>query len=84
MITVNMNKAKEIKKNLIRLERKTLLEKLDVEFMKAVELGNTALQSEIAIKKQALRDATTDPVIINAQTPEELKDARPAAFNLVK
>jgi len=52
--------------------------------MKAVELGNTTLQSEIAIKKQALRDATTDPVIINAQTPEELKDARPAAFNLVK
>ena len=31
-------------------------------------------------KKQALRDATEDPVILDAQTPEELKAAQPSAL----
>jgi len=51
-----------------------------VAFMRAVEAGDTAKQAEIAAKKQALRDATDDPVITAAQTPEELKAAVPAAL----
>lgn len=77
-----MLKAIEIKKNLIREERKTLLERLDVEFMRALETNDIEKQNEIKAKKQALRDATIDPVIINAQTPEELKIARPTALDL--
>jgi hypothetical protein len=77
MITVDMTKAREIKRDMIRAERKPLLEKLDVEFMRAQEAGDTALQQEIAAKKQALRDATVDPVIDAATTPDELKAVRP-------
>ena len=80
MITVNMSKAREIKKDLIRLERDPKLADLDVEFMKAVEQGDTALQATLAAKKQALRDATDDPAIQAASTPEELKAVVPAAL----
>lgn len=80
MIKVNMDKAVEIKKDMIRAERAPKLEALDVEFMRAVEAGDTAKQAEIAANKQALRDATNDPAIVNAQTPEELKAAVPAAL----
>ena len=80
MITVNMTKALEIKKDMIRAERKPKLAELDVEFMRAVESGDTAKQAEISTKKQALRDATEDSVLTNASTPEELKEAVPSAL----
>jgi hypothetical protein len=80
MIRVNMDKAREIKKDMVRAERAPKLEALDVEFMRAVEAGDTEAQATIATKKQALRDATDDPVIVNATTPEELKAAMPAAL----
>lgn len=80
MIVVNMQKAKEIKKDMIRAERKPVIEALDVEMLRAIESGDTAKQSEIAAKKQALRDCTQDPCILNASTPEELKAAVPAAM----
>jgi len=80
MITVDMTKAREIKRDMSRAERKPLLEKLDVEYMRAQEAGDTARQQEIAAKKQALRDATVDPVIDAATTPDELKAVRPAAL----
>ena len=75
-----MTKAVEIKKEMVRQERAPLLAQLDVEFMRAVEAGDTAKQAEIATKKQALRDATKDPIILNATTPEELKAAVPDAL----
>lgn len=56
MIKINVNKAKEIQKDKIREVRKPLLEKLDVEFVRALELGGDT--STIATQKQALRDAT--------------------------
>jgi hypothetical protein len=79
-IFTDMTKAREIKRDMIRAERNPLLEQLDVEFMRAQEAGDTALQQEIAAKKQALRDATVDPVIDAATTPDELKAATPAAL----
>ena len=81
MINVNMTKAKEIKKDMIRAERAPLLESLDVQFMRAVEAGDTEAQAAIAAKKQALRDATKDPAIESAATPDELKAVRPAALD---
>lgn len=80
MITVNMTKAVEIKKEMIRQERKPKLEALDVEFMRAVEAGDTDAQATIAVKKQALRDATDDPAITAATTPDELKAVVPSAL----
>jgi hypothetical protein len=82
-ITINMTKAVEIKKDMIRAERAPILAALDIEMMRAIESGNTAKQAEIAAKKQALRDATKDPVILQAVTPEELKAAVPEALKEV-
>jgi hypothetical protein len=56
MIKVNLDKAKEIQKDHIRQVRKPLLEKLDVDFVRALELGGDT--ASIAAQKQALRDVT--------------------------
>jgi hypothetical protein len=56
MIKINIDKAKEIQKNMMRVVRKPLLEKLDVDFVKALEFGSDL--EEIKIKKQELRDVT--------------------------
>lgn len=79
-IVVNMQKALDIKKDLIRRERAPLLAALDIEMMRAIESGATVKQEEIKQKKQALRDATADPILTQAITPEELKAAVPQAF----
>ena len=62
MIKVNLDKAKEIWLDHYRRARTPLLAALDVDFMRAVESGNTDLQKEIASKKQALRDVTLTPL----------------------
>ena len=56
MIKINVDKAKEIQKDKIRQVRKPLLEKLDVDFVRALELGGDT--ASIAAQKQALRDVT--------------------------
>jgi len=73
MITVDMTKAREIKRDQLRAERQPVLEALDVAYMRAQEAGDTAKQDAIAADKQALRDATVDPAIDAAATPDELK-----------
>lgn len=75
-----MNKAIEIKREMVRLERAELLEALDVEYMRAAERQDVATLAKIAIRKQALRDATDDPAILKAKTPDELKAAQPSAI----
>lgn len=55
---INIIKAKEIQLDKFRATRTILLEKLDIDFMRAVEADNTTSQQEIASKKQALRDVT--------------------------
>lgn len=79
-LTVDLAKAVAIKQDKIRAERAPLLADLDVQFMRATETGDTAKQAEIAAKKQALRDATKNPAILNATTVEQLKAAKPAAL----
>ena len=76
MITINLDKAKEIQKNRWRTARKPILEKLDTQFMRAVETGDTAKQQQIATQKQALRDVTTTD-LSSITTPEELKNVWP-------
>lgn len=72
MITVNMNKAKDIWKEKLREERAPLLNALDVKFQRALEDGLDT--SDIVAQKKALRDVTVHPDLLNAQTPEELKE----------
>jgi hypothetical protein len=70
----NIDKAKEIWLEHYRRARTPLLEKLDLEYMRADEAGNLELKKEIASKKQALRDVTKTDL---PNTLEEIKSTWP-------
>jgi hypothetical protein len=53
----DIEKVKETTKKRLRAERKPILERLDIEFMRALELN--ASVAEIVQEKQRLRDITT-------------------------
>ena len=80
MITINLDKAKEIQKNRWRTARIPILEKLDTQFMRAVETGDTTKQQQIATQKQALRDVTTTD-LSSVTTPDQLKTIWPDILN---
>ena len=75
VISVNMEKAKDIWRDKIRLAREPELAKLDTAFMKAQETG--ADTTAIVAQKQALRDAPAHADIDAATTPDELKAVQP-------
>ena len=68
-IIIDINKAKEITKDRLRVERKPLLEAQDVLFQRALE--STADTSAIVAEKQRLRDITK--LVDTKNTLEELK-----------
>jgi len=69
MITINIDKAKEITKARLREERKPLLEAQDVAFQRAIEVS--ADTTAIVAEKQRLRDITQ--LVDSATTTDELK-----------
>ena len=69
MIVINIDKAKEIKKEQLRAERAPLLQAQDVAFQRALETG--ADTSDIVAEKQRLRDITQ--FADQATTLDELK-----------
>jgi hypothetical protein len=69
MITIDINKAKEVWKDKIRSARKTILEQLDVDFIKAQEQGNDT--TSIVANKQTLRDLPSQ--VDTATSIEEIK-----------
>ena len=69
MITINMNKAKDITKNRLREERKPLLEAEDIKFMRAQEEGSDT--TAIVAEKKRLRDITNQ--VDSCTTTDELK-----------
>jgi len=81
LISVDMEAARDIWRDKIRLERTEPLESLDTAFMKALESG--ADTTQIVADKQALRDAPGDPAIDAATTPEELAAVQPAGLTVV-
>ena len=68
-IIVDINKAKDITKDRLRVERKPLLEAQDVAFQRALE--SNADTSAIVAEKQRLRDITK--LVDTKNTLEELK-----------
>lgn len=72
MITININKAKEITKERLRSERDPLLKAQDVAFQRALETG--ADTAEIVAEKQRLRDITK--LADQATTLDELKSIK--------
>lgn len=77
MIKINLDKAKEIHKENLRRVRRKEFETLDIEFMRAVELGDTEKQAELAQKKQVLRDLTKAEELETASSVEEIKASWP-------
>ena len=68
-VTVNLTKAKEIKKQKLRFERESLLQAQDVAFQRALESGSDT--AAIVAEKQRLRDITL--LADQATTLDELK-----------
>ena len=60
MITINLDKAKNITKERLRIERKPLLEAQDILFMQAQESGSDT--TAIVAEKQRLRNITNEAV----------------------
>ena len=75
MIKTDIDKARDIAKSMIRAGREPLFKQLDIDYMKALESGNTAAQAEIVAKKEKLRNATQSEELINATSEQELKAA---------
>ena len=69
MISINIDKAKDITKDRLRTERAPLLAEQDVAFQRALE--SNADTSDIVAEKQRLRDVTN--LVNNVTTLEELK-----------
>jgi len=66
-INIDVAAAHELWKTEWRRARKPILEKMDVEWMRALEQGNTSLTQEIAAKKQILRDVTATALPVKDQ-----------------
>lgn len=73
-IGIDINKAKEIHKNHIRSVRNPLLQEKDVEYMRALEAGDTEKVAEVVVAKQELRDVTkiVDDVEITSTSVHEV------------
>jgi len=69
VITINLDRAKEIKKESLRQERKPLLEAQDVAYMRAQEAGEDT--TAIVAEKVRLRNITM--LCDTAETVEDLK-----------
>ena len=68
-ITINLDKAKDITKERLRIERKPMLEAQDILFMQAQEVGSDT--TAIVAEKQRLRDITN--LVDSCKTTDELK-----------
>ena len=69
MITIDISKAKEVWKDKIRFKRAGALKKLDVDFIKAQEVGTDT--TSIVADKQTLRDLPQQ--VDTATTTDEIK-----------
>ena len=72
MITINIDKAKEITKARLRTEREALLAAQDVAFQRALEIN--ADTTAIVAEKQRLRDITK--LADSCTTTDQLKDLK--------
>lgn len=71
MITVSIDKAKNITKDRLRQDRKPLLEQSDIDFMRALEAGQDT--TAIVAEKQRLRDITNQ--VDSMTTLDEMRAA---------
>lgn len=77
-IAHDLDKAREVHRGLLRRVRQPLLNDLDGQYLRALEVGDEAAQQQIAKEKQALRDLPADPAIVAAASVDDLRAAWPA------
>jgi len=70
-VVVDMPRARELHRELLRQRRVIKLQELDVEAMRALSAGQSV--ADIEARKQQLRDAPQDPRIDLSATVEDLK-----------
>lgn len=75
-IDIDIEKAKNIHIDNLRIKRADLLSKLDIEYIKADENNDITKRNEIIQRKNILRDITKDPRIDAATNIEELKKVK--------
>jgi hypothetical protein len=73
--SINLEKAKEVQRNVWRNLRTQKLASLDLESLKSLEAGDAVKLADISSKKQSLRDVTKLPL---PDTLEEIKATLPA------
>jgi hypothetical protein len=71
---VNIDRAQSLHLDKFREARKPILSKLDVDYMKAIEVEDSVKASAIAVQKQELRDVTKIPL---PDTLPEIKEVWP-------
>ena len=76
-LSIDMVKARGVLKEKMRTRRATLLNDLDVQYIRAAEAGDAQLKNAIKAQKQTLRDVTALTAIEAATTATQLKAAWP-------
>ena len=78
-IDVDMAKARDIHLERIRIKRNAELSKLDIEAIKAQDMGNVETLAQIRARKQELRDlpVTLAPTLASAASVDALKAIQP-------
>ena len=79
-VNVNMQKARDIHRDRIRIKRDEKLKALDISYMRADEQGDATQKANIANEKQILRDLPQDFDLTQATTPEELNALWPSVI----
>jgi len=73
-LKINLDKAKEIKKEQLRNSRVEKFKDLDVQFMLSIETGDEELKNKIVQEKLRLRNITSDVDL--CQTLDEIKSVK--------
>jgi hypothetical protein len=76
--TIDLEKAKDVWRDKIRVARDKKIKELDIKWMKAMEKGELTIAASIAADKQILRDLPAREEISRATTLEELKSFWPS------
>lgn len=79
--TIDLERAKDVWRNKMRPVRDARLKQLDLEWMRAMEIGDTVAATAVAAKKQELRDITKRDELKYAKSLTEVKAFWPAVLN---
>lgn len=77
MFKLNIEKAKELHRDRIRIKREKIFKELDAKFMRALESNDTQKIAEITSLKQQLRDMPACEEVENACCLNDLREHWP-------